>query len=171
VSTRRSTFISPSKEVIAFTGLRSCCGLSRVTTKLGVIWKSGIEVVTAADVLDVVLEPDARAAARARLLLGKVADSKPSGVVETAQLLVSELVANAIRYSQGQIGLRALVTDRGTLRVEVSDDNPTVPHVVNPPPSVEQDNGRGMRIVDALASSWGSHSRADPDGKTVWFEL
>jgi anti-sigma regulatory factor (Ser/Thr protein kinase) len=85
---------------------------------------------------------------------------------DDAQVVVHELVANAVRHtSTGDIGVAVdLVGDR--LRVSVTDSAPSAlptqgdPHV---------DGGYGLNIVDALACEWG----CDPNGdtKTVWAKL
>jgi len=95
----------------------------------------------------------------------------PNSLVETVKLLVSELVGNAIRHGHGEVGLRVQRTGRGSVRVEVSDSNPTAPHVVAPPPTPDMDSGRGMLIVQALASSWGTRPDPRSSRKTVWCEL
>jgi anti-sigma regulatory factor (Ser/Thr protein kinase) len=123
------------------------------------------------DVLDVVLSPDPRAAAHARQLVTEVSGPWSSTLVDVAKLLVSELVSNAIRHGQGDIGLRVRFTDRGLLRVEVSDASPDPPFIVHPPPSADEESGRGMEIVHALADSWGTRPGTESIGKTVWFEL
>jgi anti-sigma regulatory factor (Ser/Thr protein kinase) len=127
--------------------------------------------MTEPDVLDVVLEPDPRAAAHARRLITEVKGPWSNALADTAKLLVSELVSNAIRHGRGEIGLRVQFTHRGLLRVEVSDRNPHAPHLVDPPPSADEDSGRGMLIVHALAHSWGTRPGTESSGKTVWFEL
>ena len=127
--------------------------------------------MTGADLLDVILERDPRSAAQARRLITATGGSWPSPLADTARLLVSELVGNAIRHGHGEISLRVQLTSQGALRVEVSDGNPTGPHVVDPPPAADQDSGRGMLIVRALADSWGTRANTTSSGKTVWFEL
>ncbi|WP_343308783.1 ATP-binding protein [Streptomyces malaysiensis] len=85
--------------------------------------------------------------------------------VETAELLISELVTNAVRYGEGdEVGF-SLSHEKGEVRIEVSDGAPGRPTVRRPPPGEE--SGRGMLIVDALAEDWGT-SR---DGKRTWCTL
>jgi anti-sigma regulatory factor (Ser/Thr protein kinase) len=127
--------------------------------------------MTDPDVLDVVLSPDPGAAAHARRLVTEVSGPWSSTLADVARLLVSELVSNAIRHGRGDIGLRVRFTDRGVLRVEVSDANPDPPYLVYPPPSADEESGRGMEIVHALAHSWGTRPGTGSIGKTVWFEL
>ncbi|MFE7855055.1 SpoIIE family protein phosphatase [Streptomyces sp. NPDC057403] len=83
-----------------------------------------------------------------------------------AELLVSELVTNAVRHSHGGPVLLRLV--RGdTLLCEVDDDDHELPTLLSAEPY--DDFGRGLRVVSTLAREWGT-SRTTT-GKTVWFEL
>ncbi|MET7451614.1 SpoIIE family protein phosphatase [Streptomyces sp. NPDC005574] len=82
----------------------------------------------------------------------------------TAELVVSELVTNAIRYGRPPIRLR-LIHDR-TLLCEVSDASSTTPHLRRA--RVYDEGGRGLLLVAQLAEHWGTrHARG---GKTVWAE-
>ncbi|MGK5534015.1 SpoIIE family protein phosphatase [Streptomyces sp. URMC 129] len=80
------------------------------------------------------------------------------------ELIVSELVTNAIRYAGGPVGLR-LIRDE-TLVCEVSDPSETQPHLRRARPTDE--GGRGLFLVAQLAHRWGS--RYTPAGKTIWTE-
>ncbi|GCB44571.1 hypothetical protein SNL152K_1861 [Streptomyces sp. NL15-2K] len=84
----------------------------------------------------------------------------------TAELLVSELVTNAVRHSHSRpVDLRLVRGD--TLLCEVDDDDHDLPTLLNAGPADE--SGRGLRVVSTLAREWGtSRTKA---GKTVWFEL
>lgn len=84
---------------------------------------------------------------------------------ETAELLVSELVTNAILHAAGRLRL-TLFASHGVLRCEVSDASRRLPEVLSAGTS---ESGRGIFLVDALALRWGCHQ--DGPGKTVWFEL
>lgn len=89
-------------------------------------------------------------------------------VVATAQLLASELVANAIVHGSGSPAL-ALDLREDCIHVEVHDADPA-PDVVRPVNlGRSSPHGRGLAIVDALASSWGV--RVHDHGKAVWFKL
>jgi anti-sigma regulatory factor (Ser/Thr protein kinase) len=81
------------------------------------------------------------------------------------ELVVSELVTNAIRYGGGPIQLRLIRDD--TLICEVSDGSTTAPHLRRA--RTFDEGGRGLFIVAQLAERWGSRQRAD--GKTIWAEL
>ncbi|MFH8489335.1 ATP-binding SpoIIE family protein phosphatase [Streptomyces longisporoflavus] len=86
---------------------------------------------------------------------------------ETAELLVSELVTNAVRHSRGRRVELRLVRSGATLICEVEDDDHTLPTLLSAGP--DDEFGRGLRIVSVLAKEWGT-SRTST-GKTVWFEL
>ncbi|MCN9243028.1 PAS domain-containing SpoIIE family protein phosphatase/ATP-binding protein [Streptomyces sp. RY43-2] len=86
-------------------------------------------------------------------------------LVDTAELLVSELVTNALRYGEGEIRLRLLL-DR-TLVCEVWDAGLVQPRRRRARDTDE--GGRGLQLVGLLSAGWGS--RRTPHGKTVWFEL
>ncbi|WP_406517212.1 SpoIIE family protein phosphatase [Streptomyces sp. NBC_00134] len=82
----------------------------------------------------------------------------------TAELIVSELVTNAIRYGRPPIQLR-LIHDR-TLMCEVADAGSTTPHLRRA--RVFDEGGRGLFLVAQFAEHWGTrHARR---GKTVWAE-
>ncbi|WP_443333158.1 SpoIIE family protein phosphatase [Streptomyces sp. CB03234] len=102
----------------------------------------------------------ARELARAQLTAW---DLEP--LVDTVELLVSELVTNALRYGEGEIRLR-LLRDR-TLVCEVWDAGLVQPRRRRARDTDE--GGRGLQLVGLLSAGWGS--RRTPRGKTVWFEL
>ncbi|MFG3494258.1 ATP-binding protein [Streptomyces sp. NPDC047928] len=87
-------------------------------------------------------------------------------------LVVGELTANAVLHGRvpGRDFALRLVRDRGarTVRVEVSDTHPTPPVRLLAPAGAER--GRGLVLVDAVASRWGVAARQGP-GKTVWAEV
>lgn len=75
------------------------------------------------------------------------------GARESAQLVASELVTNALRHGKGAITLQ-LGLMKGFLRIEVIDEgNDQAPAVRAEPP--DQTGGWGLRIVDQLAVQWG----------------
>jgi serine phosphatase RsbU (regulator of sigma subunit)/anti-sigma regulatory factor (Ser/Thr protein kinase) len=103
---------------------------------------------------------------RARALVGIQMDKW--GLQEwayTVELLVSELVTNALAHAAGDISLR-LILDH-VLVCEVFDDAAAMPRLRIAGDSDE--NGRGLRVVSQLAQRWGA--RRTPEGKAVWFEL
>ncbi|XCM81225.1 SpoIIE family protein phosphatase [Kitasatospora sp. HUAS MG31] len=86
-------------------------------------------------------------------------------LVDTTELLVSELVTNALRHGRGEIRLR-LLRDRSMV-CEVWDDGYAQPRQRRAQETDE--GGRGLQLVSLLAERWGS--RRTPNGKIVWFEL
>ncbi|WP_307847510.1 ATP-binding protein [Streptomyces sp. F63] len=116
----------------------------------------------------------ARSAGRARILLHEQARSweLPDETVETALLLLSELVTNAHRHARTspgrEISIRCVAEGPG-LRVEVSDAGDEMPQLRLATETDE--SGRGLALVNALADWWGAHRRPCGIGKTVWFEL
>ncbi|WP_225823686.1 SpoIIE family protein phosphatase [Streptomyces naphthomycinicus] len=80
------------------------------------------------------------------------------------ELIVSELVTNAIRYAEPPVRLR-LIRDR-TLSIEVSDGSSAVPHVRHA--RTTDEGGRGLLLVSEFAQRWGT--RYEDRGKTVWAE-
>jgi anti-sigma regulatory factor (Ser/Thr protein kinase) len=93
-------------------------------------------------------------------------------LVPTAELVVSELVTNAVEHAAGvgrdghRVTLTVSVTRRG-VSIEVADPDPHGPAVRAAGPWDE--GGRGTFLVAAHSSSWGWRPR--PDGKSVWAEL
>lgn len=86
--------------------------------------------------------------------------------VDAAVLVASELVTNAVLHARTEIVLR-LSMEGSSLRLEVYDGNPRLPAPTFSPPSAT--SGRGLVLVDAIASSWGIDHRRD--GKVVWAEV
>jgi anti-sigma regulatory factor (Ser/Thr protein kinase) len=84
---------------------------------------------------------------------------------DTAALLVSELATNAVEHARTPFTVRVVVGP--TVRVEVGDRSNASPVALEVPS--EADRGRGLGIVAALASRWGTSHTAE--GKVVWFEL
>ncbi|MEV4443772.1 ATP-binding SpoIIE family protein phosphatase, partial [Streptomyces sp. NPDC049577] len=115
---------------------------------------------------DWTLPAEPRSVARARELTREQLESWGlDDLVDTSELLVSELVTNALRYGEGEIRLRLLL-DR-TLVCEVWDGGLVQPRRRRARDTDE--GGRGLQLVGMLSAAWGS--RRIPRGKTVWFEL
>ncbi|MFE2938353.1 SpoIIE family protein phosphatase [Streptomyces sp. NPDC059255] len=119
------------------------------------------------DVAEYELALDPREVGRARRLVRDrlLGWELPGTVVDTAELMVSELVTNAVNHARShRVVLRLVRTD--ALLCEVLDDEPAPATLLSAGRSDEY--GRGLRVVSALAREWGSSSSAH--GKTVWFE-
>ncbi|MFC4516630.1 SpoIIE family protein phosphatase [Streptomyces ehimensis] len=80
------------------------------------------------------------------------------------ELLLSELVTNAVRYGSGPIQVR-LLYDR-TLTCEVSDTSSTAPHLRHA--ATTDEGGRGLFLVARLSQAWGTRYTAE--GKVIWAE-
>lgn len=117
------------------------------------------------DVFSCTLEPRPDQVRQARgLVRDMLAKWGLSQLSETVQLLVSELVTNAVRHGAGEIGLRLIKT--ASLLCEVRDDGYDLPVLRRA--DVTAENGRGLQLVTALAERWGA--QRTPTGKVVWFE-
>ncbi|MFJ7949144.1 SpoIIE family protein phosphatase [Streptomyces sp. NPDC096354] len=99
------------------------------------------------------------------LATSQLADWDLEGAAFATELIVSELVTNAIRYGRDPVRLRLIRQD--TLSCEVFDGNDTAPHLRRA--RMFDEGGRGLFIVAQLAERWGTRQRAD--GKTIWAEL
>ena len=87
-----------------------------------------------------------------------------TSMVDTTQLLASELVTNAIRYAEGPVTLRLI--KEGALVCEVLDNSPALPKLLHA--ARDDERGRGLQIVSKLSGRWGA--RRTPAGKVVWCE-
>jgi anti-sigma regulatory factor (Ser/Thr protein kinase) len=90
--------------------------------------------------------------------------SKPE--FDVVQLLVSEMVTNAVLHARSEVHVRVAITGE-VVRVGLFDQS-TDP-VVRAATSSDVPSGRGTLLLDRLASAWGVEP--SPDGKEVWFEL
>jgi len=85
----------------------------------------------------------------------------------TATLIVSELGANCALHARTEFTVRVSTTDEQSVRIEVSDGSVRLPR--QRAFGLESTTGRGLRLVDELASDWGVDARVD--GKTLWVLL
>lgn len=125
-----------------------------------------------------------RAAARARALttrslrdwarLGRIAADPAE--IDDVILIVDELITNAVVHGCGTVRLRLALDGAPAAPVllgEITDDDPALPdvppgRVPEPPPVLDwSEDGRGLLLVTALATDYGTRPR--PPGKTVWF--
>lgn len=103
----------------------------------------------------------------ARRLTGAMLVDVPVEIVGAAELVVSELVTNALLHGGGQVAVRLSLNPKRQLRVEVEDAGHGLP--VTPRDSTEAMTGRGLALVSQLAQAWGVDR--SPTGKIVWAEL
>lgn len=112
------------------------------------------------------LEPEDAAPGRARRLARRaLARWGMEDMTDSVELLVSEVVTNAVRYASRPVTLRLLRTD--VLRCEVGDDVPQLPRLRQA--RATDEGGRGLFLVNRLARRWGATRLST--GKVVWFEL
>jgi anti-sigma regulatory factor (Ser/Thr protein kinase) len=120
--------------------------------------------------------PCARLHARAVLTEWGLTD-----LAEAAELIVSELVTNAVRASTGKDGrprydgasmpvvVLRMASDRIRLLIEVWDAIPGAPAAAHPGP--EDEGGRGLMLVEAMCDRWRWQTVPNWPGKVVWAEL
>jgi GAF domain-containing protein len=121
------------------------------------------------DGVSVDLAADNASPGRARAIVTEVlGDWELRPLVDSATLLTSELVTNAVRHAG--TGLRLSLTRVGADRVRISvhDRAPNVAVRVRTSTD-DAEGGRGLFLVEHLSAGWGSVS--GDSGKTVWFEL
>ncbi|MFE9572581.1 SpoIIE family protein phosphatase [Streptomyces sp. NPDC006692] len=112
------------------------------------------------------LDPEETAPGRARRLARRALERWGlEELTDSVELLVSEVVTNAVRYAERPVTLRLLKTD--VLRCEVGDDSPQLPRQRRARETDE--GGRGLFLVNRLARRWGATRLSG--GKVVWFEL
>ncbi|MGW0998656.1 SpoIIE family protein phosphatase [Streptomyces sp. NPDC002523] len=134
-------------------------------------WKDAAVLVACTRSLDParvatwVLPADPEAVATARSLTARQLSTwAMEDEVFSTELIVSELVTNAIRYAKPPVQLR-LIRDR-TLSVEVSDGSSAAPHLRHA--RTTDEGGRGLLLVSQFAQRWGT--RYEDRGKTIWAE-
>ncbi|MFG3133760.1 ATP-binding protein [Streptomyces tendae] len=122
------------------------------------------------------LPHDPRAARVARMTVrAALGGHGRHGVLDSVELPASELVTNAYRHTRGPCSLRLTALSDGRLRVGAWDSSPHVPAPFAQPPG-DAESGRGLRLVQAYADSWGGWSLGDEvlprgAGKLLWFEV
>lgn len=94
----------------------------------------------------------------------------PPHVIDDALILVTELVSNAVLHGRPSVTLQVRIEPPG-IGVAVTDDGDAFALTPPSPPDPRSTSGRGLLIVDRLASRWGIEQSEPLPGKTVWFEL
>ncbi|HET7490221.1 MAG TPA: ATP-binding protein [Acidimicrobiales bacterium] len=116
--------------------------------------------------LDIESAPALVGAAR-RFAANTLAEWELEALRDDTVLLTSELVTNAVLHARTTMRLVLRSDGLGFVRIELYDENPRLPMLAPPPEGAT--SGRGLALVAALATSWGTRSEAE--GKTVWAEL
>jgi serine phosphatase RsbU (regulator of sigma subunit)/anti-sigma regulatory factor (Ser/Thr protein kinase) len=112
------------------------------------------------------LAPKLTAARRGRSLIRRpLRQWGLAELIPAAELVVSELVTNAVRYAQSKISLRLVL--EGALFCEILDDSAALPRLRQA--AEDDERGRGLQVVSQVAQRWGT--RRTGSGKVVWCEL
>jgi anti-sigma regulatory factor (Ser/Thr protein kinase) len=112
------------------------------------------------------LPPDPTAAGLARRHVEDICRGLPEADLDTARLVATELVSNAVKHGTGSPAL-GIVRDGTAVLVYVEDESHESPFFVESTEVLE--HGAGMRLVAALANEWGIAPRGDGlPGKRVW---
>jgi anti-sigma regulatory factor (Ser/Thr protein kinase) len=116
-----------------------------------------------------VLPDDPSSPATARRHISSACSGLPRDLLEITLLLTSEVVTNAITHGHGPVRM-SLDCDERRLRVEVEDHGPGRPQPARS--NVMADSGRGLILLESLATEWGSSPASDSGaGKRVWFAM
>jgi anti-sigma regulatory factor (Ser/Thr protein kinase) len=112
-----------------------------------------------------------RSAREARRLVALALSRRqlPAEMTDVAELLTSELVTNAMQHATTAAVSLAVDVEGGSVRVEVGDDDPTP--LKRSAGGAEAASGRGLGMVEVLATAWGVTAPVDEVGKRVWFIL
>jgi serine/threonine-protein kinase RsbW len=112
-----------------------------------------------------ILASQAESVGRARRLAVAALPGLSTASAQAVALIVSELATNCVRHAGTDFRLRVTQQPR-SVRIEVTDTAGGEPAVKNPTPT--EPHGRGLQIVQVLASRWGVQSEDGEAGKTVW---
>ncbi len=118
--------------------------------------------------LDLRSDDAAAEAARAAVAQVLAGSGMPSDRLHDAMLVTSELVTNAVRHGGAPVRLEVTTTP-GRVLLRVYDTAATSP--APRPAGPDDEGGRGLLLVETLASAWGCAPHRDRPGKYVWAEL
>jgi anti-sigma regulatory factor (Ser/Thr protein kinase) len=119
--------------------------------------------------LRVELTGDAQAASRARRELSRLRTELDPPVLESARLLITELVTNAVRHARATTIEVAVAISPRDMRVEVA--NPGGGFEARPSGPDDSDTSWGLFLVDRLSQQWGVSHDDGTDYQRVWFQL
>jgi CheY-like chemotaxis protein len=120
----------------------------------------------AGEAMSAAFPADVSAVPRARDFVRDLLGTQDAELVATVELLVSELVTNAVVHASSAPRVEVQL-EGGSARVQVFDDDPALPTAGEAPTS--SPGGRGLYLVEQLATRWGAEPHGD--GKVIWFEL
>ncbi|MEU6166862.1 ATP-binding SpoIIE family protein phosphatase [Streptomyces tanashiensis] len=152
-------------EALEAGGLIGCAPADAARFDEAVLLVARTESEDAADLREWQLPEGGRAASVARhLVTDQLATWDLTELADVFELVVSELVGNALRYGNGPGRIRLLRGDR--LVVEVSDTGPDLPQIQHA--DLSDEGGRGLQLINMLCRRWGSCRTVT--GKVVWAE-
>ena len=116
-----------------------------------------------------VLPATAQAPAHVRDALRRTCAHLPPDMLDDVQLLSSELVNNAVQHSASATVTITFASEGNSIYVAVTDQDGSRPG----PQRVahNSESGRGLGLVEVIATAWGIRPLADLSGKVVWFRL
>jgi anti-sigma regulatory factor (Ser/Thr protein kinase) len=120
------------------------------------------------DAISLSLRGGPEAAAQARRALARLRGDVDPPLMETLRLLVTELVANAVRHAAAEALTLRVVVGRSVVLTEVTDRGPGFDPANTGTPRADQ-SGWGLFLVERLADRWGV--ARDGGATRVWFEL
>jgi len=109
---------------------------------------------------------EARSVGASRRYVRDVLRYHPLAHIDAVELMVSELATNSVKHAHSDFKV-SISDSGGEIRVEVRDTGRGQPVLRFPAPT--EPSGRGLRIVEALSTAWGTVD--SPRGKAVWFTL
>ncbi len=144
-------------------------GLSPRQTVLDVLAVAGVlDAIAGALSATATFDQDLASGRAARRFMAETLSQWDLGdLLDSVNLLVTELVTNAVVHAESDAEVAVVLTPT-TLRVEVADRGGGA--ALPKDAATFDTSGRGMALVDAMASAWGTTPRAD-GGKVIWFEL
>ncbi|MFD9033118.1 SpoIIE family protein phosphatase [Streptomyces sp. NPDC059567] len=161
----RSAARSLTPEALEGGGLIGCAPADASRFDEAVLLVATTASGTPSDLCEWQLPREGRAASVARgLVTDQLAAWDLTELADVCELVVSELVGNALRYGNGPGRLRLLRGDR--LVVEVSDTGPDLPQIQHA--DLSDEGGRGLQLINMLCRRWGSCRTVT--GKVVWAE-
>jgi anti-sigma regulatory factor (Ser/Thr protein kinase) len=124
----------------------------------------------ASNEVELPLPADVKSPGRARAFVRDRCPGAADEVLDDITLIVSELVSNAVKHGKPEIELRMRMNPL-LIDISVLDHGPQVLPAEIMAPDAWATSGRGLSIVDRLASDWGVEPLAGGTGKTVWARL
>jgi len=129
-----------------------------------------IDIEALREAFDLAAHSASVAEARHRTLAWLLRHSIGQEAVESAVLIISELVTNAVVHSGSSVISCALLLGSGSLHIEVTDQGTGQRELAVREPAADDVSGRGLLLVSELATAWGV-TQATPSGRTVWATL